>query len=105
MFVEPSSLPGPRTHKHLLQRGALAVEGRGLQKVVAPTCPGCPSTTCLCHFSVPAVRALAGGRRWPPLVSWRELSCGWGLCMVALWGAASKYGLSEHLVSKGVGVS
>lgn len=39
------------------------------------------------------------------LGSLRELFPGCGLCLEALWGAASGYGLSIYLVSKAVGVS
>lgn len=89
LFVELSSLPGPRTHRHLLQRGALGVEGRGLPVPLLWACCQSPS-------------------RWAEMAtlgSWRARSCGWGLRLVALHGAAAGYGLSQRLVSKGVGAS
>ena len=48
---------------------------------------------------------LGGWGETAVLLNWRELSPCWGLCLVAWRGAAYGYGLSEHLVSKGVGGS
>lgn len=61
--------------------------------------------TCAHRFSVPTVGALMGPGEMATLGSLRELFPGWGLCLGALWGAASGYGLSRYLVSKAVGVS
>lgn len=70
-----------------------------------PRAPATPSPAHLCRFSVPAVGALMGPGEMATLGSLRELFPGCGLCLEALWGAASGYGLSIYLVSKAVGVS
>lgn len=51
------------------------------------------------------VLLLSGLGETAVLLNWRELSPRWGLCLVAWWGVAYGNGLSEHLVSKGVGES
>ena len=75
------------------------MEGRGLQKVVGPQA----------RLPRPLLWACCQSPgRWAEtatLASWREWSCCWGLRLLALRGAAAGYGLSQHLVSKGVGVS
>lgn len=64
----------------------------------APPPPACAASLCL-------LLSPDGWGEMATLGSWRELSPGWGICLVALRGAAYGYGLSKHRVSKGVGVS
>lgn len=84
-------------HKHLQQRVALGVARR----VVAPTGPGCSLSRLPVLLLCACCWGLDSGENCHP-VSSRELFPGWGLC----WGEATYgYGLSKHLVSKGVGMS